>query len=569
MSSQPSNEIARTPARGSTTANPFSTVTPPQSPTVKTTTRADTIKARYRYVPREGNTPSGTDWESYIVKLGAEVTGLEGPVYGIIGERSTTRAKGKKKQSQQPAYLIREVFDDTIGDESFVVQKDNIEFVTKESHKMHLDNLLYRHGRMINYVGVITYCQVIEVSKDLMGCPDGLLVLKRGDEPGDENYLNLDSIELKVCSLIEYMTNYGGGQPKTRQKKVNQTGALLVENLLTSTDLKGYQGKSKVFCTIDCDMGQELTFLTEVGEWKQTTPEEYLETEVFGLEEPQVEEKPKIIKKKATLKVKIPSVKTQKTLFPETEVNSESGEEEEAEDQDTTLDPIDSFTVTSTLKSGQGKVATTTNKFAMQVTGIRRERHEALFNQELLGGKWKSTSIENRADKLFRAESKRGKYVNTRTSFQIWFFGNFGEDPISYFSPYEKVPTSEMQAIPNEKWTTSVPPTKWVTSMKQLSECLAVLSGIAHEYFRYDVFVAIEAVAKKSHLMYDMDLAMAGVNAYRDLYAGALSAIVDGAVDGYKGEHLLQVALAEMHPASKAYADIICDRLQRVNAGSQ
>ena len=63
--------------------------------------------------------------------------------------------------------------------------------------------------------------------------------------------------------------------------------------------------------------------------------------------------------------------------------------------------------------------------------------------------------------------------------------------------------------------------------MKELSECLNILWEIAHEYYRYDVFMAIEANAKKAHIMHDLDLAIAGVNAYRDLYEGALSAIVD------------------------------------------
>ena len=285
MSSVPSNEIARTPAKGQTLPNPFSAPHTP-TPTVKTTTRSDTAKSRCRYVDRTGETPTDTDWENFIVILGSEVTSLEGPVYGIIGERSTTRAKGRKKQSQQPAYIIRETFEGTIGTESFLVQKDSIDFVTRERHSAHLDNLLYRHGRVVNYLGSLEYCQVIDLSTDTMGVPDGLFILLRGSDPGVENYASWDPEEFKVCSIIEYMTNYGGGQGKSKEKKVNQTGALLSENLLTSTDLKGYQGKSKVFFTINCDMGEELSYLTEIGEWEQTTPEEYLENEVF------IEEKP-------------------------------------------------------------------------------------------------------------------------------------------------------------------------------------------------------------------------------------------------------------------------------------
>ena len=177
------------------------------------------------------------------------------------------------------------MFEGTIGSETYTVEKGSIEFVTRENHEKHLENLMYRHGRILNYVGLIEYVQVIGISTDLTGSPDGLIVLKRGDLPSEDNRMNLDENELKVCSILEYITDYGSGFGKTKQKKVNQTGALLTENILTSTDFIGYQGKSKVNFTIDCDMGEELTYLTEVGEWKQITPEEYMLNEVFGLEE--------------------------------------------------------------------------------------------------------------------------------------------------------------------------------------------------------------------------------------------------------------------------------------------
>ena len=445
--------------------------------------------------------------------------------------------------------------------------------MTKVRHVAQLDNLLFRTGRKVNYSGKVDYCQVALVDHNSLGDPDGLIVFNRGDEPSDDNKYQLDRDDFKVCSQIEYMLNYGGGQPKSKWNRINQTGGLLDENILSEMDLKGYQGKSTVHFTIHCDMGEELTYLTEEGEIKQSTPEEYLISEVYdAIEEKapvvkRVVKKPAQVKKEPKIKAKpVGKDKIKKVLFPESEEDSES--EVEPEDQvepAVVQDEIESFVVLPPTP----KAASVASKYGMVTTELRLARHEALFNKELLAGKWKGMSIEVRADKLYRLESKRGRYENNRTVFQIWFFGNIGEDPIAYFSPLEKVPTSEVQNIPNGKWTTSVNPTKWILTMNDLSECLSELTSIAHEYYRYDVYMAIAAIAKKAHSMYDMDLAMAGVNAYRDLYAGALGAIVDGAVDGHTGDQLMQIALGEVHPSSKAYSDTICDRLQRVNAGSQ
>ena len=217
------------------------------------------------------------------------------------------------------------------------------------------------------------------------------------------------------------------------------------------------------------------------------------------------------------------TVKLKKALFTETDINSESDGEDE--DPQSTL-PV-SFTAFVVALSVVPKVATATNKFAIVVTRTRLQRHAAIINKDLVGGKLIAMAIKTRADTIFRMELKRSNYECNRASFQIWFFGNFGEDPISYFLPYEKVPNSATQAIPNEKWTTSVHLSRWIFSMNDLSKCLATISEIAHEYYRYDVYTAIEASAKKARIMHDLDLSMAGVNGYRDLYRGALSAIVD------------------------------------------
>ena len=564
MASFPSREIQRTPLKGASDPNPLNL----PSNVEGVTTRSASGKAQYRYVENDGESPSETLWQNYIVKLDASVTQLEGPVFGIIGEPVSVQPKGKKKQSQREGYYVREIFHDSVGTEAYLVERSNIECVTKICHVAHLDNLLFRVGRKVDYEGKLQYCQIVDVDTNANGDPAGLVGINRGDEPTLENRYHVDVEDFKVCTMIEYMTNYGSGETKSKWKKVNQTGSLLAENLTSSTELKQYQGRSKVFCKIDCDMGEELPYLSEIGDYTQITPEEYLETEAY---EPTVEEKPPVKTKKGvtvkkeSITVKAKKVKVKKELFLEQELDSESEDDDPDPDGPDIPDEIEDFVISPVV----AKAPTASNKYGLVVTDLRRERHQAIFNKSFMEGKWKLMSIEAKAEKMYRMESKRGRYNNTRTVFQIWFFGNIGEDPMAYFMPYEKVPLSEVQGIPNAKWTTSVEPTKWIRSMKQLSECLNILSEIAHEYYRYDVFMAIEAIAKKAHLMHDMDLAMAGVNAYRDLYEGALGAIVDGAVDGFKGDLLLRIALGEVHPSSKAYSDIISDRLLRVNAGAQ
>ena len=579
MASFPTNEILRTPAKGATDANPFASTSPldntgPAGPKpTGATTRAASGKARFQYVLYDGDTPTDTSWTNYIVKLDATVTQLEGPVFGIIGEPVSAAPKGKKKQSQREGYYVREIYRDSIGSEAFVVQRDNIECVSMNRHQAQLDNLLFRPGRKVNYDGKLEYCQIVDIDTNTIGELDGLIAINRGEDPTEENQYHVDVEDFKVCTMLEYMTNYGAGESKPKWKKVNQTGSLLSENLMTPTDLKQYQGKSKVNFVISCDMGQELTYLSELGEPKQISPEEYLNEEIFDTPEATPEEvkvKPIMKKKKASepkITVKVKKEKVKKVLFTEEETNSESEDEDEPAENapSTVVDEIDDFT----FQTPEPKTASVSNKYGIVVTELRRGRHLAVMNSTYQEGKWKLMTIEAKADKMYRMESHRGRYGNNRTVFQIWFFGNIGEDPIAYFMPYEKVPLSEVQGIPNGKWTTSVEPVKWIRSMKQLSECLNVVSEIAHEYYRYDVFMAVKAIAKKAHLLSDLDLHMAGVNAYRDLYERALSAIVDAAVDGFTGGNLLEVALGQVHPTSKAYSDIISDRLQRVNAGSQ
>ena len=577
MSSFPANELLRTPAKD---ADASILLTSP--PRVKPITRNDTAKGRYRYVDVEGEHPSDTVWENYIVILDASVTKMDGPVFGIVGGPASVVSKAKKKSSQRQGVYVREIYHDAVGVEEFIADRNLLEFVTKDRHKVQIDQLLYRTGRILKDNGTLEYVEYVQVSEiqcNSKGIPQELVVIRRGEESTDDNKFAIEPASFHKCSQIEYMLNYGYGEHKSRMAKVNRSGCLLEDRISNATDLKRQRGSSQAFFTIDCDMGEELPFLNEEGEPEMTTPEEYLTNEVY--ETPEVESKPVLkpvskksarmttgastkVKSEAKIKVKVPKTK-KKISFAETDRDSESDDEEEEPEQKEKKDDIDNFELLEPVE----RMKVTSNKYGIVVTELGFQRHNALFNDNLFNGKWKTMSIEGRADRLHRMESKRGKYENTKTAFLTWFLGNFGTDPLAYLMPFAKVPTSEKQCIPNEKWTTSVNPSKWIRSMKELSQCITVLTDIARLYFRPDVYAAIEAINQKAHDWYDMDLAMAGVNAYRDLFQGALAAIVDGAVDGLVQDDLLQIGLSEVHPSSKAYAEIIFDRLQRVTAGSQ
>ena len=569
MSSFPAaNELTRTPAKSADGS--LLLTTPPRS---KASTRSDTAKARYRYVDSEGDRPNDTDWENFIVILDASITKMDGPVFGIVGSPASVFSKAKKKSSQRQGVHVRELYHDAEGVEEFVADRNLLEFVTKERHVMQLDHLKYRTGRILSDNDTVEYVQVCELQSDLNDIPRELI---------DENMFAIDPASFHKCSQIEYMLNYGCGEHKSRMAKVNKSGCLLEDRICNLTGLKRQRKPSQSFFTIDCDMGDELPYLNEEGELEMTTPEEYLINEVYDT--PAVEEKPKqlprptvkqatrmttgsgttAVKVEPKIKVKVPKTK-KKISFAETDKDSESDKEIEDDPVETDTDDIDGFVLSQPVE----RIKTSSNKYGLVVSELGFTRHNALFNDGLFNGKWKGMSVEGRAERLHRMETKRGKYENTKTAFLTWFTGNFGTDPLAYLLPYAKVPTSEKQCIPNEKWTTSVAPSKWIRSMRDLSQCINQLTEIARLYFRQDVYIAIEAINQKSHDWYDMDLAMAGVNAYRDLFQGALAAIVDGAVDGLTNEDLLQVGLMEIHPSSKAYAEIICDRLQRVTAGAQ
>ena len=507
MSAFPANELSRTPSKAESDASLLlrSPELLPKSPerTSKATTRNDTARGRYKYVENESEYPNDTDWEHYIVILDASITKMEGPVFGIIGGPASVVSKTKKKSSQRQGVYVREIYHDAMGVDEFVVDRNRLEFVTKKRHVKQLDHLKYRTGRIVGDNDTLLYVQVCEIQCDNDGVPQHLVVIQRGDDTVEDNKLAIDASRFHKCSPIEYMLNYGCGENKSREGKVNKTGRLLEGRISNSTDLKRQRGPSQTFFTIDCDMGSELPYLNEEGESEVTTPEEYLINEIY--DDIIVEVKPvakpikkvairmttgkqAAVKKEPKIKVKVPKTR-KKISFTETDNNSESEDEEDPEVED----PIDSFELSDPVE----KSKISSNKYSMVVSELGFQRHNAIFNDQLFNGKWKTMSVEGRAERLYRMESKRGKYENTKTAFLTWFLGNFGTDPLAYLLPYAKVPTSAKQCIPNEKWTTSVAPTKWVTSMKDLSQCIHTLTDLARLYFRHDVYIAIEAITRK------------------------------------------------------------------------
>ena len=291
MSAYPTNELTRTPGK-----NMDASALLNSPPVRKPVTRNDTTQGRYRYVDSNGEYPTDTTWEYYIVILDAHLTHMEGPVFGIIGGPVSVISKSKKKSSQRDGVYVRELYGNSMGAEEFVADRNRLEFVSEERHKAQLDHLRYRAGRIIDNDGLVQYVQVTDFQCDSEDVPEDLIVVRRGEDPDTESFA-VELSEFTRCSLVEYVLNYGGGEPQSSVLKINKTGCLLEERITCETDLIRQRGKSKSYFTIICDMGQELTFLNEVGENEQTTSEEFMTNEIYEETLPVIEKKPTKIKK--------------------------------------------------------------------------------------------------------------------------------------------------------------------------------------------------------------------------------------------------------------------------------
>ena len=75
----------------------------------------------------------------------ANITSFEGPVFGITGEPVSVKGKNR---SQRPGVHVREIFNFSMGDVSYVMEKDALEYCTYLRHEANMDHLLFRFGPM-------------------------------------------------------------------------------------------------------------------------------------------------------------------------------------------------------------------------------------------------------------------------------------------------------------------------------------------------------------------------------------------------------------------------------------
>ena len=93
------------------------------------------------------------------------------------------------------------------------------------------------------------------------------------------------------------------------------------------------------------------------------------------------------------------------------------------------------------------------------------------------------------------------------------------------------------------------------------------MNEMAHIYLRPDVANTVTIIYKKVNYWCDSNFPVHAVNAYRDLFCGALANVVNAAVDGDTGETLSKVARDECSPNSDVYITTITNRQNRVDDG--
>ena len=516
--------------------------------------------------------------------------------FGITGELVTVKSK---QRSQRCGIYVRELYNSTVGDTAFVVEKDALDYITHARHFAGLDNLLFRYGRVLEPdLDEIINVQVVALDTDPLGSPRGLLVCPRGqiDKP---YWIQVGIWQFQIASKLEFFLDFGVGESKARHSSITRWGIAMNKRVGKTQDIHSLIGTQKTHPNVMIDFTEEVPHLDCNGEFLHISAEDYLNTEVFGA----IEAAPVVTTKgttraskkgtKASKKSKAPKIKAaqrplpakkskakkvkpvpvKKKLFPKQGINEPDSESDVDSDSDfkapvdvfssddpssssdeesSSDDDIDNFKVApspsgvSRHRSSNNRSAD--NKYLVRMTDYQLERHDAIFDPNLFRGKWPSLSIEARADRVYHAERKRGVYEVTKTAVQSFLQGNMGSDPISYYMPYEKVPLSEKQCLPMEKWTVTVAPRKWAKTMKDLDGCFYVVNEMAHIYLRTDVANAVTVIYKKVNYWTDTNFPVHAVNAYRDLYCGALSGIVDAAVDGDTGMLSPMWLVNNVHP---------------------
>ena len=490
-----------------------------------------------------------------------------------------------------------------MGDVSYVMEKDALEYCTYLRHEANMDHLLFRFGRLVDPdLDEILYVQVVALDVDDDGNPESLLVCRRGCR-GRDSWFNVPPDAFTIASKIEYILDFGVGEPEARHSSITRWGIQLKDRVGKVQDIDSLLGHQKSHPKVSIDFLEMLTFLSTTNEPLTICPEDYLNTYVFGdpptaptivvktgkatkTSKPKIKVARSSKKKPSVEKKAAPAAKIKKTLFstpaPSTKVNSESEVESDHDseykigannDPSDSSDPdssdedvVDKFKIKAAPARRKSK-GNSENKYGIRMTEYQEERCNAIFKPTLFRGKWPTLSIEARADRLHGAERKRGVYEVTKTAIQSFMQGNMGIDTISYYMPYDKVPLSEKQSLPMEKWTTTVAPRKWVRTMKELDSCFYVMNEMCSLYLRLDVAAAVTVVYKRVNYFADTNFPVHAVNAYRDLYCGALSGIVDSAVDGLKGDKISDRAREDCSPNSEAYITTITNRQHRVDDG--
>ena len=235
-------------------------------------TRSTSNKASLHYVTKAGVRPNVTDATGFVVVLDASITALDGPIVGIVGEPVSVKSKGK---SQRSGVYVRELFEGVIGDIPYVVDKAGLEFITAARHAADMDNLLYRHGRLLDHdIDELFYGQVVELEFDSLGTPNGLFICPRGTQ-GKENWIQTNPWEFRSCSQLEYLLNYGAGEKESRHNLVTRWGLAINARVGKAKDLKTLIGSQKGRPSVLIDFKETVSFLSEDGDEKNISTDDY------------------------------------------------------------------------------------------------------------------------------------------------------------------------------------------------------------------------------------------------------------------------------------------------------
>ena len=242
------------------------------------TTRASSDKAALYYVSVAGGHSNVPDITGFVVVLDANTTSLDGPVFGVVCGPASVKSKGK---SQRSGVVARELFEGNLGGVSYIVDKQGLEFITAARHAADMDNLLYRHGRLLDCdLDELYYGQVTQINFDNDGTPNGMMVCPRGLE-GKEHWFRSNPWEFRLCSQLEFLLNYGVGEKESRHNLISRWGLAISNRAGKAKDLKTLIGTQKNRPVLKIDFKDKVTVLSEDGDTKVISTDDYLAHEGF------------------------------------------------------------------------------------------------------------------------------------------------------------------------------------------------------------------------------------------------------------------------------------------------